>query len=118
MTIVFVLTSLSVSAKSLEIKIQDVRNDKGNVLVMAKIAGQTQPTYAMAPAKKGEVVVKLEGLDTDVAEVSIFHDEDANYQMEMGNKGPVEGYVTKKCKLPDEQNSATLKLYYPTSDDQ
>lgn len=102
--------------KSLELTVADIRSDKGNILVMARIAGQEQPVYGMTQAKAGQVVVTLEGLDADVAEVSLFHDEDGDHQLKMGDRGPAEGYATKKCKLPEAHNTATLKLYYPSQE--
>ena len=38
----FMLASTAVSAKTLEVTVSDIRNDKGNILVMAKVAGQEQ----------------------------------------------------------------------------
>lgn len=110
------LASLAASAKTLEVTVADIRNDKGAILVMAKVAGQEQPVYGMAAAKVGKVVVTLEGLDADVAEVSLFHDEDGDYKMKTGERGPVEGYAMKKCKLPEDRNAATLRLYYPATE--
>ena len=105
----FMLASTAVSAKTLEVTVSDIRNDKGNILVMAKVAGQEQPVYGMAAAKAGKVVVTLEGIEADAAELSLFHDEDG---------GPAEGYATRKCKLPAEHNTATLKLYYPATENE
>ena len=107
------LASTAVSAKTLEVTVSDIRNDKGNILVMAKVAGQEQPVYGMAAAKAGKVVVTLEGIETDAAELSLFHDE-----LKMGERGPAEGYATRKCKLPAEHNTATLKLYYPATENE
>lgn len=112
------LASVAASAKTLEITVSDVRNDKGTILVMAKVAGREQPVYGMAAAKAGKVAVTLEGIDADTAEVSLFHDEDGDYKMKMGERGPVEGYATKKCKLPEERNTAALKLYYPATENE
>ena len=36
----------------------------------------------------------------------------------MGDRGPAEGYATRKCKLPAEHNTATLKLYYPATENE
>lgn len=101
------------TAKTLEIKIEEVRSDRGSILVMARVASQEQPVYGKADAKKGSVTVTLTGLEADAAEVSLFHDEDGDYQMKMGDRGPLEGYAAKKCKLPEETNSVKLRLYYP-----
>lgn len=104
------------TAKTLEITVEDVRSDKGSILVMACIAGQEKPLYGKADARKGSVTVTLTDLDADSAEVSLFHDEDGDYQMKMGDRGPVEGYAAKKCKLPADTNAAKMRLYYPTAE--
>lgn len=116
LTAVFALASIAAAAKTLEITAADIRSDKGSILVMAKIAGQEQPVYGMSPAKSGKVVITLEGIDADAAEVSLFHDEDGDYKMKMGERGPAEGYAAKKCKLPAERNAVTMKLYYPAEE--
>jgi len=108
--------STVVSAKTLVVTVSDVRNDKGNILVMAKIAGQEKPVFSMTPAKPGKVELTLENIDADAAEISFFHDEDGDYKMKMGERGPVEGYGSKKCKLKEEHNATTIKLYYPTEE--
>lgn len=104
------------TAKTLEIKVEDVRSDKGSILVMARIAGQEKPLYGKADARKRSVTVTLTDLDADSVEVSLFHDEDGDYQMKMGDRGPVEGYAAKKCKLPEETNAVKMRLYYPAAE--
>ena len=88
LTVVFALASVAAAAKTLEITVTDIRSDKGNVLAMAKVAGREQPVYGMSPAKRGEVVVTLEGIDAETAEVSLLHDEDGDYKMKTGERGP------------------------------
>lgn len=108
--------STAVTAKTLEITVEEIRSDKGSILVMARITGQEKPVYGKADAKTGSVIVTLSGLEADTAEVSLFHDEDGDYQLKMGDRGPVEGYATGKCKLPEEKNAVKLRLYYPTAE--
>ena len=119
-TIIMTLAALALGAasmaKTLEIKVEEIRSDQGSILVMARIAGQEQPVYGKADARKGSVTVTLTGLEADTAEVSLFHDEDGDYQMKMGDRGPVEGYTAKKCKLPAATNAAKMRLYYPTAE--
>lgn len=43
------------------------------------------PYTAWSPAKRGEVVVTLEGIDAETAEVSLLHDEDGDYKMKTGD---------------------------------
>ena len=88
LTVIFALASVAAAAKTLEITVTDIRSDKGNVLAMAKVAGHEQPVYGMSPAKRGEVVVTLEGIDAETAEVSLLHDEDGDYKIEDGRTRP------------------------------
>ena len=110
LTVIFALASVAAAAKTLEITVTDIRSDKGNVLAMAKVAGHEQPVYGMSPAKRGEVVVTLEDIDAETAEVSLLHDEDGDYKMKTGERGPAEGYAAKKCALPAERNAVTDTL--------
>ena len=123
LTVIFALASVAAAAKTLEITVTDIRSDKGNVLTKAssvrgraKAAGHEQPVYAMSPAKRGEVVVTLEGIDAETAEVSLLHDEDGDYKMKTGERGPAEGYAAKKRALPAERNAVTIRLRYPAAE--
>lgn len=116
-----VLGTAATTAKTLEITVEDIRSDKGQILVMATVTGQEQPVYGIygkAEAKKGSVAVTLTGLGADAAEVSLFHDEDGDYQMKTGDRGPLEGYAARKCKLPAEKNTAKMRLYYPAAENE
>ena len=116
LTVIFALASVAAAAKTLEITVTDIRSDKGNVLAMAKVAGHEQPVYGMSPAKRGEVVVTLEGIDAETAEVSLLHDEAGDYKMKTGERGPAEGYAAKKRALPAERNAVTIRLRYPAAE--
>ena len=107
LTVVFALASVATAAKTLEITVTDIRSDKGNVLAMAKVAGREQPVYGTSPA---------EGIDAETAEVSLLHDEDGDYKMKTGERGPAEGYAAKKCTLPAERNAVTIRLRYPAAE--
>lgn len=111
-----VLGTAAATAKTLEIAVEDIRSDKGQILVMATVAGREKPIYGKADAKKGSVVVTLADLEADAAEVSLFHDEDGDFTMKMGDRGPLEGYAAKKCKLPAEKNAVKLRIYYPAAE--
>lgn len=115
-TLATLVLGTAATAKTLEIKVEEIRSDKGSILVIARIAGQEQPVYGKADARKGSVTVTLTGLEADAAEVSLFHDEDGDYQMKMGDRGPEEGYAAKKCKLPADTNAVKMPLYYPTAE--
>ena len=89
-----------------------------HLLLAASFMLASTAVYGMAAARAGKVVVTLEGIEADAAELSLFHDEDGDYKMKMGERGPAEGYATRKCKLPAEHNTATLKLYYPATENE
>lgn len=112
------LGSAAATAKTLEITVEDIRSDKGLILVMAAATGQEQPVYGKADAKKGSVVVTLTSLEADTIEVSLFHDEDGDFKMKTGSRGPQEGYAARKCKLPADTNAAKLRLYYPAPENE
>lgn len=109
------LAATNITAKTLEINVENVRNDKGSILVMANIPGQDKPVYGMAPAKEGTVTVRLEGIDGNSAQVSLFHDEDGDYKMKMGERGPEEGYAASTCELPAVENRTSAELHYPAA---
>ncbi len=118
-TAMFCSTSLfagriqSDTSKLIIIKVDNVLNDKGKILVMAKIPGVADPVYGMTAAKKGEVIIELKNVKGDSAEISLFHDQNGNYKMDMGERGPAEGYVTKKCKLKEPTTQLKVSIYYP-----
>lgn len=117
----FAQSAGSDTTQMIVIKIENVRSAKGNVLAMARIPGVAEPIYQMAKAEQGAVTLELKtGLElksgqAEQAEVSIFHDENGNNKLDMGERGPVEGYVTKKCKLKGGKDELKLALYYPVS---
>lgn len=104
----------AVSAKTLEITVPNVRTAKGAILVMAAVPGQEQPVYGKGEAREGTVVLTLE-IPADAAEVSLFHDENGDYKMDMGDRGPTEGYAAKKCKLAEERTAVKMNLFYPAA---
>lgn len=109
--------STAAAAKSLTVTVRGVRSSRGNILVMAAAEGQETPAYGMAAARTDSaVVVTLTGIDAAAADVSLFHDEDGDFKMKSGDRGPLEGYAAKRCKLPEAQNAATLTLYYPDTE--
>lgn len=107
------VAAAAVSAKTLEITVPNLRSDKGSLLVMATSPGAEQPVYGKAPAQAGAVTVTLV-IAGDAAEVSLFHDENGNYRMDMSDRGPTEGYAAKKCKLDGEHTAVKMNLFYPT----
>ena len=64
----------------------------------------------------GGAEIRLENVDWEKFDLSVFHDENENWQMDMlEGKGPAEGYVLKSCEVKDEEATFKLKLYYPVN---
>lgn len=107
------LSIASANAKNLILKIDNVRSAKGKIMAMVTIPGLKEPLYRMVDATVGEVVLEFADIEAQAIELSLYHDEDGNFKLAMGDRGPLEGYVTKKCKLLEPQTELELKLYYP-----
>lgn len=106
------------TAKSLEVTIPNVRSDKGKILVMVQSADSEKPVYAMTEAKVDSVSVRIEGLTATDASISIFHDEDDDYQMKMDDGRPQEDYARTSCPLNEKQDAIVLPLTYPVNEKQ
>ena len=93
-------------ARTITVKVSNIRGENGTILVMAQSGKETKPVYGMAKPEKGEQF-----------DISVFHDENGNYQMDFTeDKKPAEGYAMKKCKTQQEEETVKLKLYYPASE--
>lgn len=112
------LGSAAATAKTLEITVEDVRSDKGQILVMAAAAGQEQPVYGKADAKKGSVVVTLTASKPTRSKSRSSTTKTATSRLKTGSRGPQEGYAARKCKLPADTNAAKLRLYYPAPENE
>ena len=69
-----------------------------------------------APLPEPSDAPRAEGIDAETAEVSLLHDEDGDYKMKTGERGPAEGYAAKKRALPAERNAVTIRLRYPAAE--
>lgn len=109
----FLSAAYGLQAGPLHLTVTGIRSDKGNILVMARAEGREEPLYALVPAARGSVEVLLEGIDSGTVEIRLFHDEDGDNRLKMGQRGPEEGYATKRSKLGSDHNAVRLSLYYP-----
>ena len=114
-TICFIIAllslSVSASAKGFSISIDNIRNDNGNILVMLQADGQNKPVYGMAKAQKGEVTI--EEVTWDHFTISVFHDENENWQIDTDEQGkPVEGFAREKHHPKKKEDACKLKLFY------
>lgn len=104
------------SARKVHVEIANVRSNKGNVLVMMQQGKESKPLYGLAKAVKGKVIIDIDCGEWDHFDLSVFHDENENMKMEYGDKGPIEGYVVKNCKLKSDQAAIKVNLFYPSEE--
>lgn len=106
-----------IEARTIIVKISNIRGEKGNILVMAQSGKESKPVYGMAKPNNGEVTVNLENIEWEQFDLSVVHDENDNFQMDFTeDKRPAEGYVMKNCKTRKEEDTIKLKLYYPSNE--
>lgn len=111
------LSCSSLYARTIIVKITNIRGTKGNVLVMAQAGKDSTPVYGMGKPENGEVTVKLENVEWEEFDISVFHDENENHQMDFtDDKRPAEGYAMKKCTPQSEEETFKLKIYYPVNE--
>lgn len=104
-------------ARTIIVKVSNIRGTDGTILVMAQSGKETKPVYGMAKPEKGEATITLENVEWEEFDVSVFHDENGNYQMDFTeDKRPAEGYAMKNCKIQKEEETVKLKLYYPPTE--
>ncbi len=104
-------------ARTVIVEITQVRNDQGNVLVMAQAGKDTEPIYGMAKAQKGQLTIRLESVVWEKFDLSIIHDENENWRMDLREgKGPAEGYALKSCVTKGEETTIKVRLYYPSNE--
>ena len=94
-TICFIIAllslSVSASAKGFSISIDNIRNDNGNILVM----------------------LQAEEVTWDHFTISVFHDENENWQIDTDEQGkPVEGFAREKHHPKKKEDACKLKLFY------
>lgn len=104
-------------AQKITVEVKGVRNDQGNVLVMAQTTPEAEPVYGFGKATKGIVKVDLEKAPGEKFIISVFHDENENWKMDMDEKHmPIEGYGRENCQLKQDTTAVyRLKLFYPVN---
>ena len=108
---------LPISATDLIVKVTNVKNATGSVLIMAQSATSDEPVYGMAKAEKGTTTVTFENIQPGSYNLSIMHDENGNMQMDMDESGrPTEAYAMKKVTVAAETQTLQTKLFYPTNE--
>lgn len=107
-----------VFAQQVKVEVRGIRSARGSIMVMAQKDSQSKPVYAMVTAAKDTVTVVLKEIFWDQFQISLFHDENGNWELDKNEQGiPVEGYAREKCKKePDGLTTVKVKLYYPVKD--
>ena len=112
-----IFTHSIAGARTIIVKVSNIRGEQGTILVMAQAGKESQPVYGMAKPEKGEATITLEHVEWEQFDLSVFHDENDNYKMDFtDDKKPAEGYAMKNCKTLKEEETVKLKLYYPPSE--
>lgn len=115
--IAILFTGSNLFARTIIVKISNIRGDKGNILVMAQTGKESTPVYGKAKPENGEAIIKLENVEWEVFDLSVFHDENENFKMDFTeDKKPAEGYAMKNCKPKQEEETVNLKLFYPINE--
>ncbi len=112
------------------IDIENVRNDRGNVLVAVfdtkmpfeQYDFERASAFAEVPARAGTIQVHFEDLSQGPYAVSFFHDENNDYDLNLDGLYPLEGYGTSGARDSDheptfeeasvEPGRITLRMYY------
>lgn len=117
LAMVFGLGLMAVEAHVIVVEVSGVRGNEGMLLVMAQDGKESKPVYGMAKPENGKATIRLENVPWEKFDVSLFHDENGNYQLDMiEGKGPAEGYAMKRCTPKGEEEVIRLKLFYPITE--
>lgn len=97
--------------------VTQVRNDEGNILVMIQTDENEKPFYGLSEAQKGIVSVVIKGVFDRPFLISVFHDENADWEMDMDEQGrPIEGFARKSLRAFPEDGKCMLTLFYPSNE--
>jgi uncharacterized protein (DUF2141 family) len=83
----------SFSQFKLEIEIQEIRNNKGNIMLQLFDENEKELTREMSPIEGNKCTVSISDLKPGKYAVRYYHDENINGNMETNKVGkPTEGY--------------------------
>lgn len=94
------------------VEVKNIRNNQGNILVMAQIDDHSTPVYGWSKITGHTAQVVLKNVGTKECVISVFHDENGNWKLDTDERGiPIEGFARKIYK-PDSHEPFQVKLYY------
>ncbi len=113
--LVIICSQVSAFAQDVKVEVRGIRSEKGSIMVMAQKDANSKPVFAMVKAVKGKVEVLLKDVPWEQCQISLFHDENGNGEMDRNEQGmPIEGYAREKYKKEQETPVVMkIKLYYP-----
>lgn len=97
----------------IEVQIKGIRSETGNILIMAQTGKGSQPIYGSAKAQRGQVSITLKGFTEEKYQLSAFHDENCNWQLDMDEqKRPLEGVAQAYYQYDPKQPNCQMSLFY------
>jgi uncharacterized protein (DUF2141 family) len=111
-------------AQTVNVEVLGIRSDKGYIMLMAQAKGpnlkqdQAKPIMEMKKAINKKVIFELKEMTAKEYTISIFHDENGNYQLDLSeDQRPIEGFARQIYNSEKKaKNGLKMKLYYPISD--
>lgn len=111
----FILGTMGIHAQihDVKVKVNGIRSETGNILIMAQKDKESQPIYSSVRAKRGQVTLLLKGLTEEKYMLSVFHDENSNWQLDMNEqKQPLEGVAQCYYQVEPGKSACEMTLYY------
>lgn len=102
---------------NITVEVKNIRNEKGNILVMMQVNENSEPIYGWVKITGHTVEVTLKGTGAQEYVISVFHDENGNWKLDTDERGiPIEGFA-RKIYQTDSHEACRLKLYYPKDEE-
>lgn len=107
-----------IQAQTVKVIVSGIRNNDGKVLIMMQSDPQSQPLQNMKTAIKDTCSFIFPHVQTGNYKISVFHDENGNFQIDKDEKGiPTEGFAIKNAQIhvdaDHDTQTITIKLFYP-----
>ena len=115
LSLAIICANIATSKEEITLNIKGIKNNDGNILVMASSKSLENPIMKLEKATKDGVEIKIV-IPDNVEELglSIMHDENSNYKMDTTEQGvPMEGYALKKININEDSSEYTIRLTYP-----
>ena len=105
-------------AQNMKVVVTGIKNTTGKVLIQVQNNKQENVGQQMCDAKKDSCTFMFLNVGTGNLKISLFHDENMNYNIDKDEKGiPTEGFAIKSVKINGKSEDTVvenLKMYYPS----